>query len=138
MRDVCWTYVGFVEEVNKEQQVAEIHEPPPRDAAYAGGAVALRHPVVDQHTHKQTHDHLSDLQAGDDHVYRARHTHTSGPQSVVGVHEGVDGEVHGHEPPTTGHHLFVAVPGINQRGHVVEPVQEQQLLLPQHVEGSVT
>lgn len=128
----------MVEEICKEQQVAEVHKPRPPDIVHIGGAVTLWHPVVDEQAHRQAHGHLSDLSAGDEHSQHMRHVHTSSTCSVVAVHERVHCKVHGHEPTASGHHVLIRVPGIEEHSDVVEPVQEQEFLLPQHNKSSVT
>ncbi len=129
--------VRLVEEVGEEQQVAQVHEAGPGDVVGAGGAVSVVHPAVHQPAHRQPHGHLTDLSAGDEHGEGPRHAETGGTCGVVTVHERVHAVVHGHEPAAAGHHVFVGVPGVQQHGDVVVPVQEEQLLLPQHDERRV-
>ena len=126
-----------VEEVGEEQQVAQVHERGPGDVVEAGRAVALLHPAVHQRAHRHPHDHLQDLSAGDEHGEGAGHAQPGGPRGVIAVHERVHAVVHGHEPAAAGHHVFVGVPGVEQHGDVVVPVQEEELLLPEHDERRV-
>lgn len=42
-------------------------------------------------------------------------------EKVVGVHEGVDDEVHDDEPPGRGRVLTEGVPAVDQHSHVVVP-----------------
>ena len=130
--------VRLVEEVGEEQQVAEVHERSPGDVFEAWRTVAVLHPAVNQRAHRHPHDHLSDLSAGDNHGKWAGHAKTGGTCSVVAVHDCVHGVVHGHEPAAAGHHVFVGVPGVQQHGDVMVPVQEDQTLFPQHDEHRVT
>lgn len=135
---VLASQVCLVEEVGEEHQVAEVHECCPGDVVKSGGAAALMHPAVHQPAHCQPHAHLSDLSAGDEHGERSRHTEACGTSGVVAVHERMYAVVHGHEPASACHHVFVGVPGVEQHSDVMVPVQEEQLLLPQHDERRVT
>ena len=60
------------------------------------------------------------------------------PEGVVGVHDRVDHEVHDHEPPGGRGVLTERVPAVDEDSDVVIPVQEYQLLLPEHNEDRVT
>lgn len=50
----------------------------------------------------------------------------------------MDTVVHNNEPPSTGRVLRIAEPGVQKYGDVVIPVEEDQGLLPQHYENSIT
>ena len=130
--------VGVVEEKGEEDQVAEVHEEAPGDVVHVGGTAHLVLPVVHQAQHGEAHHHLQDLGGGDDHGAGAGHPPSGGPGSVVRVHEGVDHEVHGHEPAAARHLVLVGVPGVEQHGDVVVPVQEDEALLPQDDEHRVS
>ena len=60
------------------------------------------------------------------------------PEGVVGVHDRVDHEVHDHKPPGGRGVLTERVPAVDEDSDVVIPVQEYQLLLPEHNEDRVT
>ena len=60
------------------------------------------------------------------------------PECVVGVHDGVDDEVHDDKPPGGGGVLAERVPAVDQHGDVVIPVKEYQLLLSQYYEYGVS
>lgn len=100
--------------------------------------LALLHPRVHQVVDHTAHQHLGDLGQCDEHGELARQLEAGRPQGVVRVHDGVDQVVHGHEPSAASHHVFVGVPGVEQHGDVVVPVQEDELLFPQDDEESVT
>lgn len=97
----------------------------------------LVHPAVHQSQDGQAHDHLHDLGSGDHHGAGAGHTQARRLRRVVGVHEGVDCVVHGHEPASTCHLVPVGEPGVEQNGDVVVPVEEDEALLPQDNEHRV-
>lgn len=46
-------------------------------------------------------------------------------------------EVHDGEPAAARHHLLVGVPGVDESGDVVVPVEEDELLLPENDEHGV-
>lgn len=97
----------------------------------------LVHPAVQQPQDGQAHGHLHDLGSGDHHGAEAGHAHAGRLRRVVGVHEGVDGVVHGHEPASACHLVPVGEPGVDQNGDVVVPVEEDEALLPQDNEDRV-
>jgi len=84
------------------------------------------------------HDHLSELQRGDDHGDEFRNVDAERFQGIVGVHDGVNQVVHADEPAGCGDVVGVRVPGVQEHGHVVVPVQEDERLLPEHDEDGVT
>ena len=128
----------MVEEVGEEQEVAQVHERCPADVIQARRAVgAVLHPAVHQRAHRQPHAHLCNLSARDEHGKGPWHTQAGSTGGIVTVHERVHSIVHGHEPAAACHHVFVGVPGVEQHGDVVVPVQEEQLLLPQDHESCV-
>ena len=131
--------VGLDEELDKEHKVAEVHEGGPHNVLHVGWTLlALLHPRVHQVIDHTAHQHLGDLGDRDEHGELARQLKAGRPQGVVRVHDGVDQVVHGHEPSAAGHHVFVGVPGVEQHGDVVVPVEEDELLFPQDDEESVT
>jgi len=129
--------VGSVEEHGEEHQVAEVHEGAPRHVVHVGRAAHLVHPAVHQAQHRQAHHHLQDLGDRDDHGAGAGHPQAGGPRRVVRVHERVHHVVHGHEPAAARHLVLVGVPGVQQHGDVVVPVQEDEGLLPEDDEHRV-
>ena len=77
-------------------------------------------------------DHLSDLHGGDGHHQDPGDSESHGAEGIIGVHEGVDSVVHHHEVAARAQVGGVGVPHIDERGDVVVPVQENQLLFSQH------
>ncbi|KAG9338533.1 hypothetical protein JZ751_025589 [Albula glossodonta] len=131
--------VGLEEELAEEHEVAKVHERGPDDVVHVGRALlALLQPGIHQVVHHAAHNHLGDLCKSDEHGELARYAEAGCPQCIVGVHDRVDKIVHGHEPATTSDHVLIGVPGVQQYCNVVVPVQEDQLLLSQHYEQSVT
>lgn len=97
----------------------------------------LVHPVVHQDQDGQTHGHLHDLGGGDHHGAGAGHAYAGRLRRIVGIHEGVNRVVHGHEPASACHLVPVGEPGVEQNGDVVVPVEEDEALLPQDNEDRV-
>ena len=129
--------VGVVEEQGEQDQVAEVHHGAPCDVVHVGRTAHLVHPVVNQAQHRQPHHHLQDLGGRDDHGEGTGNPQAAGPRRVVSVHESVDHVVHGHEPAAARHLVLVGVPGVEQHGDVVVPVQEDEALLPEDDEHGV-
>ena len=59
------------------------------------------------------------------------------PERIVGVHDGVNAVVHHHEPSAGRGESDIGVPGEPEYSHVVIPVEEDQLLLPENNEDCV-
>lgn len=117
--------VGFEEKLTEEHKVAEVHKGRPHNVLHVRRALlALLHPRIHQVVDHATHHHLSDLRQSDEHGKLAGDFEAGGPQSVVGIHNGMNQVVHGHEPTTAGHHVLIGVPGIQQYCNVVIPMQE--------------
>ena len=125
--------VRDVEELHEENQVAEVHERSEEDVLEGlptvGGPAGFRldrhHGDLDRHSG----DHLDDLQRRYRHVDEPRRPEAGGADGVVRVHDGVDGVVDGHEPPSGGEELAIAVERVDHDGNVVEPVEEHERLL---------
>lgn len=127
-------YVRLIKERGEEEQIAEVHERSPHYVIYVRRAISVLHPPVHQRTYCHPHSHLGDLGGGDDDGTGFWHTESCGSDSVVAVHERVHGVIHGHEPAPTSHLVFVGIPGVNQHGDVVIPVQEDKPLFAQYNE----
>ena len=84
-------------------------------------------------------NHLDELETRDDHCHNLRHSDSGskkcyscsnlcfsphGPECKIGVHQGVDKVVHGHEPPGAGGELAEAVEDIDEHRQVVIPVPQ--------------
>ena len=93
--------------------------------------------VCGQDVDGASHHHLQGLKGGDDHGHHVGHLDPAGPDPVVGVHQGVHGVVHHHEPPAGRGEADIGVPGEPEHGHVMVPVEEDQLLLPENNEHCV-
>ena len=83
------------------------------------------------------HHHLQGLERGDHHGQHIGHLDPAGPDPVVSVHEGVHCVVHHHEPSAGRGEADIGVPGEPEHSHVVIPVEEDQLLLPEDDEHCV-
>lgn len=129
--------VGVIKEQGKKDQVAQVHQRTPRYVFHGCLTVLLIHPAVDQTQDGQTHGHLHDLGSSDHHGAGAGHTNAGRLRRIVGVHEGVNCVVHGHEPASACHLVPVGEPGVEQNGDVVVPVEEDEALLPQDNEHRV-
>ena len=81
-------------------------------------------------------NHLDELETCDDHCHNLWNSHSGskgylssfhlyfsphGPECKVGVHQGVDKVVHGHEPSGAGGELTEAVEDIDEHRQVVIP-----------------
>ena len=76
-----------------------------------------------------TDNHLRDLEQRDDPRREPLGHHAHGLEEVVEVHHRVHGVVHGHKVQARGGLGDIGVPAVQQHGHVVVPVQEDQRLL---------
>jgi len=88
--------------------------------------------------HYHPHHHLNELEARDDHSNGFRDPVAQGPQSIVPVHKGMDGEVEDDVPAGRGNVLGVSVPGVEQDRDVVIPVEKDEALFPKDNEDRVT
>lgn len=129
--------VGLIEEDGEEQQVAEVHQRGADDVALGGEAVGVMIPEVEEPYDAEPYEHLCDLHERDHHGTESRHSSAGCFSRVVAVHERMDDVVHGHEPAAAGHTVFIRVPGVEQDGDVMIPVQEDQTLLTQDDEHRV-
>lgn len=130
--------VRLIEEGREEQQVTQIHHRSTHDVVCVGHAVDVIAPAVHESHHAETHNHLHNLQRRDQNGHRPRHAQTTGFSCVITVHEGVNGVIHRHEPAASGHAISVWVPGVEKNCDVMIPVQENQTLLTENNEHSVT
>ena len=130
--------VGVVEEIREKYEVAGIHEETVAEV-FIGllAVVTLFLVLVDQDIDGNANRHLGYLQCCDDHGYPLGDVETESFETVVGVHEGVHGVVHHHEPSAWGGVVCVAVPDVDHDSDVVVPVKKYQGLLPQDNEHSV-
>ena len=103
------------------------------------GCVAsfLLPPDVIQYAEDGPQNHLQDLQAGDDHGQNVGVLHSGSFHCVVGVHDGMHTQVHGHEPAARGHFVLVSKACVQQHCAVVVPVDKDEGALPQDDEGRV-
>jgi len=130
--------VCVVEEVAEEDEVTGVHHEAVSQVVKRGLAeVATRLDLICPHIDKGTEHHLHNLEGSDGHADGPRDAEAEGTEGVVRVHEGVHCVVHHHEPATRAQVVGVAVPHVDQGGDVMIPMQEDQLLLPQHDEQSV-
>ena len=84
------------------------------------------------------YDHLEGLAKGDELADRLGNAEQRrGTDGVVGVHEGVHEQVHGGEVPDGGDQIAEAVPAVYQVDGVMEPMEEDQLLLAKDDEEGV-
>lgn len=130
--------VGLVEEPREQHEVAEVHrdgqlDVERRDVTVGPALEEMVRPEVD----RAPHDHLQQLQRGDQHGELPRGAVPHRPQRVVRVHDRVHAVVHHDEPPRAGRVLREAEPAVEQHGDVVVPVEEDQRLLPEHDEDGV-
>ena len=131
-------YVGLVEEVEKQDKVAEVHEKGPLDvvlAYFAVFAALLLH--VGRAIDVDAEHHLRDLTARyrDIHplgYFEAHRTHT-----IVRVHERMHGEIHEDEPAARCGKLATRIPAVDEHGSMVIPMQEDELLFAGHYKGRV-
>ena len=93
--------------------------------------------VEDQTGDEAGQDKLDHLDGGDHLGYHPRHHHLHGLHGVVGVHHRVDRVVHNHEQPAGGGQENIGVEAHPHDTDVMIPVEEYQLLFPQHDEGRV-
>ena len=93
--------------------------------------------VEDQTGDEAGQDKLDHLDGGDHLGYHPRHHHLHGLHGVVGVHHRVDRVVHNHEQPAGGGQENIGVEAHPHDTDVMIPVEEYQLLFPQHDEDGV-
>lgn len=120
--------VGFVEELCEEDEVREVHGHGELDVdladVAAGGRGGGGHIVVRPHVDGAAHDHLRQLQHRDRHRQHLRRVLAHAHQRVVRVHYTMDAVVHHDEPTSRGRVFREGIPGVQQDGDVVVPVQE--------------
>lgn len=105
-----------------------------RDVAFIAGLFHLVGPDVDS----GAHDHLGKLGSGDEHCDVAGDAEFQGLKSIVAVHNAVHEVVHAHEPTSGRDVVRVRVPGVQEHGHVVVPVEEDEGLFSEDDEDGVT
>lgn len=137
--DDWFLHVGTTEEVSEQYEVGGVHDERDlyvlvRHMTLIAGLLHLVRPDVDS----SAHNHLGELGRGDEHGDIAGHLKLEGLEGVVAVHYAVYEVVHAHEPAGGGDVVGVGVPGIEQHGHVVVPVKEDEGLLPEHNEHCVS
>ena len=77
------------------------------------------------------------MQSCDHHGHDVGHPDPAGSDTIVGVHEGMDSIVHDHKPSAGGGEANIRVPGEPEDSDMMVPVEEDQLLFPQHNEHCV-
>uniref|UniRef100_A0A1E1WP72 Uncharacterized protein n=1 Tax=Pectinophora gossypiella TaxID=13191 RepID=A0A1E1WP72_PECGO len=132
--------IGFIEESGEKHEVREVHRHRQLDIDLANSTGVGRRRgqiVVRPHVHIATDDHLRQLEQCDRHGHHLRRVLPHADQRVVSVHHTVDAVVHDDEPARGGGVLGEGVPGVQQHGDVVVPVQEDEGFLAQHYEHRV-
>ncbi|KAL7675772.1 hypothetical protein ACOME3_002036 [Neoechinorhynchus agilis] len=71
-------------------------------------------------------DHLTELHDGDSHCDPPWDFKPESPKSVIGVHERMNGVIHGDEPPSGCCPVVIRVPCIHENSRMVEPMKENQ------------
>lgn len=127
------------EEVSKEHEIGRVHDEGDLDiligdVAFVSGLLHLVGPDVNG----STHDHLCELCGGNEHGYVPGHSEFEGLEGVVTVHDTVHQVVHAHEPAGGGDVVGVGVPGVEEYGHVMVPMEEDEGLFAEYDEHSVT
>lgn len=82
--------------------------------------------------------HLHQLTGRDEHRHIRGHPVTHGTGRVVRVHHRVHRVIHDDEPPGGRCELRVREPRVQQHGHVMVPVQEDERFLAHHYEYGIT
>jgi len=139
-------FLGFVEvrgvkKLGEQQQVTKVHQRRHRDIdlghparLLATGLQVTERGVVDE----ATDQHLRQLTGRNEHGYLLGHPVTHGAGRVVRVHHRVHRVVHDNEPPGGRRELRVREPRVQQHGHVMVPVEEDERFLAQHHEYGIT
>lgn len=96
-----------MEEFGKEDEIGHIQDEGPEEVFHCGVASVFLSPDVSQDDDNGSHKHLQDLQGGDEPGKPPGRLHFGSLQSVVGVHDGMHTEVHGHEPASCSHLVLV-------------------------------
>lgn len=131
--------IRLIEEVSKQDQIAGVHGKGYEDVTVGSAALTPGTQIVQtSEIGHNADDHLENLRESDEHAHLLWDPETHGFQGVVCVHEGVDDEVHHYEPASSGDQLTVAVGAVAEHGQVVVPMQEDQGLLAQNDEHSVS
>jgi len=131
--------VGVNEELCEEDKVRAVH-------GEGDFGRALRDPThlsaliekVGVVSNEAAKDHLNDLRGGDYHRNVLRHPDPQSTEEVVGVHHGVDNVVHADVPSSWSDALCECMPRKQQYSDVMVPVEEDEVLLPQDNEDSVS
>lgn len=133
-----WRDVRLVKEMEKQQEITEIHNKRPFDVLVADLAMpALLLDQISHYVDVYAKDHLGQLGARDRHVDPFGNLETERAEAVIRVHDGMYCVVHEDEPAARGGKVFARKPAVDEHGGVVVPVQEDELLFPQNYEQSV-
>eukprot|EP00981_Chlorochromonas_danica_P000288 scaffold67_cov180-Ochromonas_danica.AAC.2 len=131
-------------ELNEQVEIGTIDYPASDEvgdfviALSRGVALTAEDVVIVRSSHDgRAHKHLRDLQQGDDPRGEPLGDLLESLETVVEVHDGVHGVVHGDEVESCARHGHIGVPAEDQHGDVVVPVQEDQRLLAQDNEDGV-
>lgn len=131
--------VGPPEEAGEQHEVGSVHEEGNLDIVIGNVAlVACLFHLVRPNVDGGAHHHLEELGSGDAHGDPAWHAEFQGLEGVVAVHDTVHQVVHADEPAGSGDVVGVGVPGVQENGHVMVPVEEDEGLFPQHDEHCVS
>lgn len=86
---------------------------------------------------QQPKHHLDDLETGGHHGEHLGHLDPHGTERVVGVHHGVDAEVHHHEQSAGGGDVDVGEEAHPHDSNVMIPVKKYQFLFSQNNKSCV-
>lgn len=117
--------IRLVEEPGKEDEVGGVHDQTQINVpvTHVTRDTILLH-LISMNVHYYPDNHLDELEARDCYGDWLRDPDFECLQPVVGVHEWMDQEV-GHDvPPCRSDVLRIGVPGIEQNGDVVIPMEK--------------
>jgi len=124
---VAFLQIHVVEEASEQKEIGEVDTG--RTIQVLEGLLtkfALDLRTIGLHGDEATDDHLRQLHARHRHGDPFRETPAARTQRVVRVHEGVHVKIHPNEPTSTGRVILVGVPGVDQDGDMMIPMQEDQ------------
>jgi len=125
-------------EVDEEVQIRTVHDTTGNKVIFAVVAPLTGvHVVPRGDAHSSTDKHLRDLAEGDEESGEPFGADSERRETVVAIHKGMHGVVHGHEVQPTGCHGRVCIPAVQQHCHVVVPVEEDEGFLAEHDEHRV-
>lgn len=119
------TNVGLIEIIDKQEEVANIHQQSPFHVVLRN---MTRKPIVQQPIgiaiDEETDHHLGQLEYSYSHHHWSRNAYAHRTQGVVGVHEGVNNQVHNRKPPTRSSVVAVGVPTVQQDRDMMKVMQK--------------